>query len=238
MQGSDGNVYGTTQMGGGYGTVYKLNPATGVFTTLHKFAGGLNDARTPLGGVTEAADGYLYGTTVLGGQGYGTVFRVHPTTLAYNIVFLFAGSNGRSPSGNLLRAADGTLYGVTRLGGAANYGTVFQLSFPVTVPDTTRPTITSITASPSVLKPANGKMVPVTLTVVATDAVDPAPKSKIIGVGSNQSIVGDWVITGDLTLSLRAEHSGKVARSYTIQVQCTDASGNSAAGTVNVTVPK
>ena len=237
MQGSDGNLYGTTQMGGGYGTVYKLDPDTRAFTTLHSFS-AVNDGRTPLGGVTQAADGYLYGTTVLGGQGYGTVYRVHPTTLAYNVVFLFAGSNGRSPSGNLLRAVDGTLYGVTRLGGAANYGTVFQLSFPVTVPDTIPPTFTSITASPSVLRPANGKMVAVTLTVVAKDAVDPAPKSKIIGVMSNQSIVGDWVITGDLTLSLRAEYSGKVARSYTIQVQCTDASGNSAVGSVNVTVPK
>ncbi len=233
MQGSDGNLYGTTQLGGGYGTVFKLNPTTRAFTTLHTFS-GINDGRMPLGGVTEGGDGYLYGSTVLGGQGYGTVFRVHPTTLAYNIVVRFGGANGRSPSGNLLRASDGALYGVTRLGGSFNGGTVFRLSFA----DTTPPTITSITASPSILRQKNGRMVPVTLTVVATDAVDPAPRSRIIGVTCNQCAARDWVITGDLTLNLRAKRVGRTARIYTITVQSTDASGNSTTGTVNVTVPK
>lgn len=233
MQGSDGNLYGTTQLGGGFGTVYKLNPTTLAFTTLHTFSGGTLEGHMPLGGVTEANDGYLYGTTVLGGQGYGTVYRVHPTTLAYNIVVQFGNSNGRSPSGNLLRASNGALYGVTRLGGSFSAGTVFRLSF-----DTTPPTITSITARPSVLQPPNGKMVPVTLTVVATDANDPAPKCKITGVTSNQSATGDWAITGDLTLDLRARRSGGTARLYTVTVQCTDDSGNAATGTVGVTVPK
>lgn len=233
MQGSDGNLYGTTQLGGGYGTVFKLNPATLAFTTLHTFS-AINDGRFPLGGVTEGGDGFLYGTTVLGGQGYGTVYRVHPTTLAYNIVVLFGGANGRSPSGNLLRASDGALYGVTRVGGSFNGGTVFQLSFA----DITPPTITSITANPSVLRPPNGRMVPVTLTVAATDAVDPAPRSQIIGVTCNQCTASDWKITGDLTLKLRAKRTGNTARIYTITVKCTDASGNSAIGTVGVTVPK
>lgn len=231
MQGSDGNLYGTTQMGGN-GTVYKLNPATLAFATLHVFS-GTTDGRAPLGGVTEADDGYLYGTTVLGGQGYGTVYRVHPTTLNYSIVVRFGGSNGRSPSGNLLKANDGSLYGVTRLGGAFNSGSVYRLSF-----DTVAPTIKSITASPSVLKPANGKMIPVTLTVVASDAVDPAPKCKITGVTCNQSATGDWQITGDLTVDLRAKLSNRTTRVYAITVQCTDSSGNATTGVVNVTVPK
>lgn len=129
MQGSDGNLYGTTQLGGN-GKVYKLNPTTRVLTTLHTFS-GISDGRFPLGGVTEGGDGYLYGTTILGGQGYGTIYRVHPTTLAYNIVVPFGGANGRSPSGNLFRASDGALYGTTRLGGSFNFGTVFRLSFAI-----------------------------------------------------------------------------------------------------------
>jgi uncharacterized repeat protein (TIGR03803 family) len=232
MQGGDGHLYGTTQLGVGYGTVFKLDPLTLAFTTLHAFSGA-NDGRMPLGGVTEGGDGYLYGTTVLGGQGYGTVYRVHPTTLDYNIVVWFGGTNGRSPSGNLLRATDGPLYGVTRLGGAFNAGTVYR----VTV-EATAPTITSITASPNVLQPPKGKMVPVTVTVVATDAEDPAPTCVITGVTSNQPITDDWVITGDLTVNLRSRRSGGTARIYTIIVECTDASGNFATGTVAVTVPK
>jgi uncharacterized repeat protein (TIGR03803 family) len=236
IQGTDGNLYGTTQ-GPGYGTVYKLSLATGAIATLHTFSGGVLEGRMPLGGVTEGSDGYLYGTTVLGGQGYGTVYRVHPTAGTYNIVVQFGNANGRSPSGSLLRADDGSLYGVTRLGGAFNGGTVYRLSFPPP-PDTTPPVITSITAMPNVLWRDNHKMVPVTLTVVVTDAVDPAPTCKISGVTSNQSITGDWVITGDLTVKLRAEHAGRAARVYTIAVQCSDAAGNTVPGSVNVTVPR
>jgi hypothetical protein len=228
MQGSDGNLYGTTQSG----TVFGLNPTTLAFTTLHVFSGTF-DGRSPLGGVTEAGDGYLYGTTVLGGQGYGTVFRVHPTTLDYSIVVSFGNSNGRSPSGNLLLGSDGALYGVTRLGGDFNDGTAFRLSFD----DTTPPTITSLTASPRVLWPPNGRMVPVTLTVVATDAVDPTPMCRIVGVKSNQPPTSDWVLTGDLTLDLRARRAVGTHRLYAITVQCTDASGNAATRTVGVFVP-
>jgi uncharacterized repeat protein (TIGR03803 family) len=113
--------------GGGYGSVYRLDPVTGAFETLHAFS-GINDGRSPLGGVTQAADGYLYGTTVLGGAGYGTVYRVHPTTLAYGIVVWFAGTNGRSPSGNLLLGDDHALYGVARLGGSFNSGALYRLA--------------------------------------------------------------------------------------------------------------
>jgi hypothetical protein len=58
----------------------------------------------------------------------------------------------------------------------------------------------------------NGRMVPVTLTVVATDAVDPTP-------------------------DLRARRAVGTHRLYAITVQCTDASGNAATRTVGVFVP-
>jgi len=44
VQGSDGNFYGTTSLGGasdtlaGYGTVFTITPA-GTLTTLHSFSG-------------------------------------------------------------------------------------------------------------------------------------------------------------------------------------------------------
>lgn len=89
-------------------------------------------------------------------------------------------------------------------------------------------------------------MVPVSLSVSASDNCDPNPKCKITSVSSNESENGlgdgdlapDWVITGDLTVNLRSERSGKGSgRIYTNTVTCTDASGNSAAENVNMTVP-
>jgi hypothetical protein len=120
-------------------------------------------------------------------------------------------------------------------------------SFNVTVQDTTPPTIVSITATPSNLWPPNHQMVNVTVSVIATDLVDPAPMSHIISVSSNQPIDGtgdgdtapDWLITGPLTLQLRAERAGGTAgvpRIYTITVGTSDASGNTAYGTVTVSV--
>jgi hypothetical protein len=48
----------------------------------------------------------------------------------------------------------------------------------------------------------------------------------------------DWLVTGALTLKLRAEREGRGdGRTYVITVMCTDTSGNSASGTGTVVVP-
>lgn len=109
---------------------------------------------------------------------------------------------------------------------------------------TNGPVIVSATASPNVLWPPNHKLVPVTINVNATGSF---VSCVILGVRSNQPINGkgdgntspDWVITGDLTLLLRAERSGniKTDRVYTITVLCADSFGNTARTDVTVTVP-
>lgn len=104
----------------------------------------------------------------------------------------------------------------------------------------------SLTANPSVLWPPNHKMVPVTVSVSASDDCDAVPIRKITSVSSNEPENGlgdgdkapDWKITGDLTVNLRAERSGKGSgRVYTITVTCTDDAENTSTGTTSVTVP-
>ncbi|TLY53325.1 MAG: hypothetical protein E6K53_01330 [Gammaproteobacteria bacterium] len=117
-------------------------------------------------------------------------------------------------------------------------------SFTVKVQDTTPPAINSITASPNNLWPDDHKMVNVTLTVSATDLVDPSPTATIVSVTANQPLNSpgsgntspDFVITGNLTLQLRAERTQGVNRTYTITVRVCDFSGNCATGTVTATV--
>jgi Domain of unknown function (DUF4082) len=106
--------------------------------------------------------------------------------------------------------------------------------------DTTPPTITSVTATPNSLWPPNHKLIPVTISVSAFDDSGQTPSSKVIDVSCNEVVAdSDIVITGDLTLKLRATRSGngKTARLYTITVRCTDAAGNFSDATVQVTVP-
>ena len=96
MQASDGNFYGTTPFGGQNcldleicGTVFRITP-TGQFTSLYTFCsqGNCTDGYYPRAVPVQASDGYLYGTTIAGGNpndcvlsdgfGCGTVFRITP----------------------------------------------------------------------------------------------------------------------------------------------------------------
>ena len=78
VQGSDGNFYGTTALGGAHakGTVFRIDP-TGSLTTLHSFSGSPGDGAVPVAGLVQGTDGNFYGTTALGGaHGAGTVFNL------------------------------------------------------------------------------------------------------------------------------------------------------------------
>lgn len=99
--------------------------------------------------------------------------------------------------------------------------------------DTTPPTITSLSASPSTITPPNGAMVPVTVSATATDAVDPSPVCAIDSISPSGSSTGTASITGPLTGSVSATGG----TTYAFNVTCADASGNKAHGSVNVVVP-
>jgi hypothetical protein len=121
-----------------------------------------------------------------------------------------------------------------------NHGASSQCSATVTVtPSGAGPVaIDSLTAKPNVLWPPNHRLVSVTVTA-NTSGNCSAVTCKIVSVTSNEPISAeDAVITGDLTVKLRAERSGDGSgRVYTITVRCTDAAGNVTMKTVTVTVP-
>jgi uncharacterized repeat protein (TIGR03803 family) len=97
VQGTDGNFYGTTEVGGtacdtvlyiqsttsatvyGCGTVFKITP-TGALTTLYSFCPEgypCIDGMDPQAGLLQGTDGTFYGTTGSGGaDGSGTVFSL------------------------------------------------------------------------------------------------------------------------------------------------------------------
>ncbi len=119
-------------------------------------------------------------------------------------------------------------------------GNTASTPFVLTLPDTTPPVIQSLTATPNVLSPPNGKLIPVSLSVAAADNCDSAPVSQLVSITCSDptATANDMQITGPLSAALAAAKapSGN-ARVYTLTVQCTDASGNSSTATVLVTVP-
>jgi hypothetical protein len=83
-------------------------------------------------------------------------------------------------------------------------------------------------------------MIPVTVTVAdVSDACSGPVTCRIDSVTSNEALAPNaWVITGALTVQLRADRLGEgTGRIYTITIACTDAAGNTTRKTVTVRVP-
>jgi len=131
---SDGNLYGNTQNGGNsnVGTVFQMTTPKGAITPIYQFSGSPGGA-SPSGALVEETDGYLYGTTSVGGvNNTGEVFKM---TLSGNMVFeysfdsLINGTNtdGAYPTG-VTAGFFGYLYGVNFHGGTDGAGTLFEIT--------------------------------------------------------------------------------------------------------------
>jgi hypothetical protein len=152
-----GNLYGTTNQGGGgaggtfclngCGTVFKLSPNTdGTWTesVIHSFPGtpGNTDGQNPHGGVVFDKAGNLWSTTETGGNleaclpfqdftGCGTVFELTPHAdgqWVESTLFEFSGeASGFNPWDGLVIDKAGNLYGMVTNGGGGN-GAVFKIT--------------------------------------------------------------------------------------------------------------
>jgi uncharacterized repeat protein (TIGR03803 family) len=138
---SQGNLYGTTVVGGGFtcGTVFALAPqATPPWkeTVLHSFT-CYGDGKNPYGGVAFDSHGNLDGTTVAGGSGgpcasdgCGVVYQLNirhgrKETVLHSFT---AGNDGFGPGGGVAFDASGDVFGTTPDGGAASEGVVYEVS--------------------------------------------------------------------------------------------------------------
>lgn len=145
--GTDGNFYGMCEAGGadGLGTIFKIT-TNGSFTALVNFTGtnGPNLGSGPLGSgaLTLGSDGNFYGVTRFGGtnltgstnvgtNGCGTIFKMTPGG-TFTTLVNFTGTNGAAPgagpTGGLVQWSDGNFYGTTRYGGTNDQGTIFRMT--------------------------------------------------------------------------------------------------------------
>lgn len=185
----------------------------------------------------DSFQGFTYGTTILFsftlfGPALSSPDGVSTSGSAFSFS-MFSDAAGTQPvlttdtTDGFAFVANVNLDGTTTVTNFSNVTTVTQCAAP------------TITATPNVLWPPNHKMVPITVSASTAGGCG-VVSCKIISVSSNEPLDadGDFVLTGDLTLSLRAERLGTgTGRIYTISVQCTDSFGNSTTQTAAVTVP-
>jgi uncharacterized repeat protein (TIGR03803 family) len=149
IEGSDGFLYGVTRAGGpnGTGAVFKVSRDGTSFKLLHAFAPVTSDANAavpvnldgaaPIGVLLQGADGFLYGTTSVGGvNGRGTIFRIGTDGSGFQLQHVFAALpdssspqanvGGASPLAGLTDGKDGRFYGVASGGGTNGIGTIFS----------------------------------------------------------------------------------------------------------------
>jgi uncharacterized repeat protein (TIGR03803 family) len=131
VEGTDGNFYGTTAVGGpqSLGTIFKVT-STGAITVMRVFAGGTSDGADPRSALIQGTDGDFYGTAAAGGtNNLGIVFKISGTSpYSFTILHSFAGTDGEGPEAGLIQGSDGDFYGTTGAGGETGYGTVFKMS--------------------------------------------------------------------------------------------------------------
>ncbi len=128
-----GVLYGTTIEGGaeGVGTAFRVQRDGGGHAVLNSFTVSGGDGAYPAGGLMEASDGLLYGTTQNGGANLaGTIYRMSPQGSNHAVLHSFSmtAGDGYLPMTSPVEGRDGVLYGTTWAGGSAGRGTVYKIN--------------------------------------------------------------------------------------------------------------
>jgi uncharacterized repeat protein (TIGR03803 family) len=135
VQGTNGDLYGTTTRGGANanGTVVRVT-TLGKLKTIYNFCSqpSCADGNYPNGGLLLATDGNFYGVTNQGGSyNYGTVFKITAAgklTTVYNFCSQPSCTDGEYPQAGLIQATNGDFYGTASVGGLYGQGTAFEMT--------------------------------------------------------------------------------------------------------------
>ena len=100
---------------------------TYTFSTLYSFPGTAGSPQGPASPIIDSS-GNVYGTSLGGKYGFGTVFKVTPKGVM-SVIHDFGGtaSDGKDPV-TIIRNSTGTIFGITSFGGANNQGNIFKLA--------------------------------------------------------------------------------------------------------------
>ncbi|MCK5765175.1 MAG: hypothetical protein KAH26_04290, partial [Bacteroidales bacterium] len=129
VQASNGKLYGVTQTGGSHydGQLFEYDLQTNTYSVKIEFEDA-GKGRYPLGSLTEATNGKLYGVTHSGGiNDLGVLYEYDPQNNIFAKLYDFDGSaHGAEPSEGVIQASNGKLYGMTYKGGIQDKGVLYS----------------------------------------------------------------------------------------------------------------
>jgi uncharacterized repeat protein (TIGR03803 family) len=134
VQGTDGNLYGTTGGGGtdssqtnnDDGTIFKMSTTGTLLMVATVHGSSVGEPQNPRAPLIQGSDGNFYGTSPNGGNttyGGGTVFRCTPGGVV-TVLHSFSDPEGRDPEGGVVQGSDGNFYGTTEAGGGSSSGSL------------------------------------------------------------------------------------------------------------------
>jgi len=134
---SNGNMFGTTAFGGSEaqpamdynpGVIWEFS-ASGTYRELYDFSDfdTFASENAEPSGVTVDASGNLYGTTQVGGYGFGDVWEYSHGS--FQELHIFGnGTDGDFPTAGVTFDTAGNMYGTTPEGGTNGYGMVWEIT--------------------------------------------------------------------------------------------------------------
>jgi len=211
---SQGNLYGTTSVGGVYartnvpgGTVFELIPKPdGTWTEeiLHNFSGTATDGNTVYGGVIFDSKGNLYGTTEHGGtHAVGTVYELQSTAAPQ-----FSPGAAKYSTEQVVTISDptpgATIYYTTD--GSTPSTSSTKYTTPITVSSTETinaiAVATGYVTSPVASATYTITTAVVTQTVLTSDGNPQSAGAKVTFTADVQPASGTLVPTGTVTFSI------------------------------------
>jgi uncharacterized repeat protein (TIGR03803 family) len=138
LEDSKGNIFGTTELGGGStgcrssfgcGTVFELQPSGGSYQESVIFVFNGKNGYEPTADLIIDGQGNLYGTAQNGGTtGNGVAFELSNTSGQWQPKrFNFSGADGSGPDAVLSNEGRARVFSTTAFGGTAGQGTVFEI---------------------------------------------------------------------------------------------------------------
>lgn len=202
IQGSDGNLWGTSNAGGsgGTGTVYKMTTG-GKVTVMYQFVGCGSNGCNPAAGLVQAKDGNYYGTTESGGaSAEGEVFKLTPKgVLSVLHSFNTAKDNGAYPQLALTLGTDGNLWGIGTdcISGGCGQADIFKI--------TTKGVFTDVYNFPEL--GGNNNSAPVSPLLLSTNGTFYSTTEE---GGTSSSGTFFSLVDGQTAFALAQQSSGKV----------------------------